>query len=167
MVDVYNYRWAMAANFINTLNHGTGVVLDLYYNNAGRSRFQYWDGSLIVLSDERVKKDIKPMEPVLGKLKQLHPMRYEMIRNNPKHEKSIGFIAQEVKPLFPTMIHQVKDHNPNGEPLNDALVMDYSGFGVLAIKALQEQHKQLQALEKEKQELLEKLNKLEMALGEN
>jgi hypothetical protein len=167
MVDAYNYRWSMAANFINTLNHGTGVVLDLYYNNVGRSRFQYWDGGLVVLSDERVKKDIKPMEPVLGKLKQLQAMRYEMIRHNPKHEKSIGFIAQDVRPLFPTMIHQVKDHNEGGEPLNDALVMDYSGFGVLAIKALQEQQKQLQALEKQKLQLLDKLEKLESALGEN
>jgi hypothetical protein len=42
--------------------------------------------------------------------------------------------------------------------------MDYSSFGVLAIKALQEQERQLQDLEKEKQELLNRLAALEKLL---
>ena len=36
LVDAYNYRWAMAANHINTLNNGQGIALDFYYNNIGR-----------------------------------------------------------------------------------------------------------------------------------
>ncbi len=166
MVDAYNYRWAMAANFINTPSNGTGVALDFYYNNTGRGRFQYWDGNYIVPSDSRLKKDIKDFEPVLGKLNQMKPSRYEMVRNNPKHEQAIGMVAQDVKPLFPTMVHQVKDHYP-ANPINDALVMDYSGFGVIAIKALQEQENQIKALEKEKDALLAQLQQIEARLELN
>ena len=164
MVDVNGYRWSMATNFLNTLNNGMGVALDLYYNNAGKGRFQYWDGVYIVLSDQRVKKDIQAFEPVLDKMKKLNPVRYEMINYNPKHEKNIGMIAQEVRPLFPTLVHQVVDHN-NGKPVNDALVMDYTGFGVIAIKALQEQEGQILALQKEKEGLLARLKSIEAKLA--
>jgi len=164
LVDVYNNRWAMACNFINTLNNGTGVVLDFYYNNVGRGRFQYWDGNYVVLSDSRMKEDIQPLEPILTKVKKLRTVRYEMVRNNPNHQKSIGMIAQEVQAVFPQLIRQITDHNRNSGPINDALVMDYSSFGVLAIKALQEQERQLQDLEKEKQELLNRLAALEKLL---
>ena len=164
MVDAYNYRWAIAVNWLNTLNNGMGMVVDMYYNNTGRCRFQYWDGNLVVLSDERVKKDISQMEPVLEKIKKLNPVKYEMIRNNPSHRQSIGLIAQEVKPLFPLLVRQVVDHNRDGQPINDAHVMDYSGFGVIAIKALQEQENEILALQQRKKDLLARLEQLEKAL---
>ncbi|MBK8502857.1 MAG: tail fiber domain-containing protein [Saprospiraceae bacterium] len=164
LVDANNYRWAMAANHINVLDHGHGVALDFYYDNVGRGRFQYFDGNYIVLSDERVKKDIQDFDPVLDKLKKLKPVRYEVLRNNPNHEQTIGLLAQDVRPLFPGLVHQIVDHNRSAKPINDALVMDYSGFGVIAIKALQEQEKQILELQKQKQELLERLKQLEVTL---
>jgi hypothetical protein len=167
LVDNYNHRWAMACNPINTLNIGFGVALDFYYNNTGRGRFQFWDGQYIVLSDESLKKDIAPMETVLNNVKKLRPVHYEMTRNNPDHQKTMGMIAQEVKPLFPLMVRQINDPNMNGNAVTNALVMDYSSFGVVAIKALQEQQHQLNALEKEKNALMERLVKLEQALNEN
>ena len=165
LVDVYNNRWAMACNHLNTLDHGTGVALDFYYNNVGRGRFQFWDGNYVVLSDARMKEDIQPLEPLLSKIKDLRTVRYEMARNNPNHQKSIGMIAQEVQKVFPQLIRQITDHNRNASAISDALVMDYSSFGVLAIKALQEQEGELQNLEKEKQELLNRLTALEKKLS--
>ena len=162
LVDQFNYRWAMASNY--TIN-GAGVHLEFYYNNMGKGRFQFSNGAYIPLSDGRLKKDIEPMEPVLEKIKKLNPVRYEMIRNNPQHAKTIGMIAQEVKPLFPLMVRQIADSNLNGKAVTDALVMDYSSFGVLAIKALQEQQKQLLELEKEKKELMDRLDRLEKEMN--
>ena len=101
---------------------------------------------------------------MLDRLKLMKPSRYEMVRNNPKHEQSIGLIAQDVRPLFPSLVHQVRDHYPAG-PINDALVMDYTGFGVIAIKALQEQERQLLELEKERDDLLARLLSLEKKLS--
>lgn len=167
LVDVYNYRWSMACNFINTLNNGTGVALDFYYNNSGRGRFQFWDGHYIVFSDERLKKEIAPLDPVMDNVKKLRPVYYEMIRNNPGHQKTMGMIAQDVEPLFPLMVRKINDPNLNGVAVTDALVLDYSNFGIVAIKALQEQQHQLNALEKEKNALMEKLLKLEQALNGN
>jgi hypothetical protein len=166
LVDQYNYRWAMGCNFINTLNNGTGVVLDFYYNNTGRGRFQYWNGAYVVLSDRKVKEDIKPLEAVLEKAGRLRTVKYENLRHNPDHHKSIGMIAQEVEPLFPQMVRKVRDRHGADPPLPDALVMDYSAFGVLAVKALQEQRLQLQQLAEEQAELLKRLEDLEEALGE-
>jgi hypothetical protein len=165
LVDIYNNKWSMACNFINTLNNGTGVALDFYYNNSGRGRFQYWDGNYGAFSDREVKEDIKEMETVLEKIKNLRTVRYEMIRNNPDHQKTIGMLAQEVLPVFPQLVRKVSDHYPK-EPISDALVMNYSGFGVIAIKALQEQAEQLEKLEKEKRELVARLMVLEKLLGE-
>jgi hypothetical protein len=45
---------------------------------------------------------------------------------------SFGFVAQEVEEVFPELVHE-KD---------GVKMLDYSGFGVLAVKAIQE----LQAL---------------------
>ncbi len=165
LVDAVNNRWAMACNYINTVNNGNGVALDFYYNNVGRGRFQFWNGAYVVLSDGKLKKDIEPMPPVLENVNKLRTVRYEMTRNNPQHEKAIGMIAQEVKPLFPLMVRQVSDPSGNNQALPNALVMDYSSFGVLAIKALQEQQEQLNALEKEKRELMDRLLALERALN--
>jgi hypothetical protein len=167
LVDRFNYRWAMACNHINTLNNGQGIALDFYYNNAGRGRFQYWDGAYVVLSDGRMKEGVEPMEPVLEKVGKLRAVKYEAIRHNPQRESSIGMIAQEVEPLFPLMVRKVKDHDGSNRAIPDALVMDYSGFGVLAIRALQEQREQLQLLEGEARDLLERLEELEIALDEN
>lgn len=164
MVDAYNNKWVMAVPGLN-YNNTFGIVMEFTYGTTGRGgRFQYWDGNYINFSDERVKQDIEDFEPVLGKLKLLKPSRYEMVRNNPKHMQSIGMIAQDVRPLFPSMVHQVRDQFP-ANPINDALVMDYSGFGVIAIKALQEQEMQIRMLEKERDELLARLLALEKKLS--
>ena len=165
LIDVNNYRWSWKVQNTNTLNNGRGQTLDLYYNNGGEGRFQYWDGVYAAFSDARMKEDIRPLEPVLNKVKMLRPVRYEMVRNNPNHEQSIGMIAQEVKPFFPTIVRQVVDPNNGGKPMNDAHVMDYSAFGIIAIKALQEQEKEILALEQQKKAMLEKLERLEKALN--
>jgi hypothetical protein len=107
------------------------------------------------------------MENILPKVGMLRPVRYEMIRNNPSHVPSIGFIAQEVEPLFPLMVRQVVDHQKNGPDIKDARMMDHTGFGVLAIKALQEQEKEILDLEKERQELLLRLEALEQKAANN
>ncbi len=166
MVDAVNNRWGMACNNLNTLNNGRGIALDLYYNNTGRGRFQFWNGAYVSLSDQRLKKDIEPMEPVLNKLKKLNPVQYEMIRNNPHHLVSSGFIAQEVQPLFPQLVRRGTDHYTKGKTIEDALVMNYSGFAVIAIKALQEQEMQIREMQQQKQALMLRLSALEQQLME-
>ena len=85
----------------------------------------------------------------LQKVLQLHPATYQfapyinnengkIISSNRLHH---GFIAQEVEKIFPELVYRGSDN-----PAQDFLTMDYSGFGVLAIKAIQEQQEQIQRL---------------------
>lgn len=90
-------------------------------------------------SDKRLKQNIEDMKPILEKILKLQPSRYELKANNHGHEKSIGFIAQQVNGLFPELVTTVSGKNDNG--MTDMLGINYSGFGVIAIKAIQEQQK--------------------------
>lgn len=49
-----------------------------------------------------------------------------------------GFIAQEVESVFPELVFKGSDN-----PAQDFYTMDYAGFGVVAIKAIQEQQVQI------------------------
>lgn len=51
-------------------------------------------------------------------------------------------MAQDVQPYFPELVYQRYDRDIT-KPL---LTMDYSGFGVLAIKAIQEQQQMIDEL---------------------
>ncbi|MBL0136011.1 MAG: tail fiber domain-containing protein [Chitinophagaceae bacterium] len=101
------------------------------------------------------------MEPVLSKLKQLTPVSYEMTGENPDHIRSIGFIAQDVRKLFPGAVRVISDFNRKGPVTNDLNTMNYKYFGVLAIQALKEQWQQLKALEEEQAALLLEIEELQ------
>lgn len=104
------------------------------------------DGSWNAVSDERMKKDIIPIGIVLEKVLKLNPVTYFYKHNTPKDNKSIGFLAQEVAKLFPSIVSKEED--------GDLLGINYAGMSVVAIKAIQEQQKIIEALTK-RIELLE------------
>ncbi|HPI31473.1 MAG TPA: tail fiber domain-containing protein, partial [Bacteroidales bacterium] len=47
-------------------------------------------GAYTALSDQRVKTNIRPLEPVLSSVLNMQLKRYEFIDNNPSHKESIG-----------------------------------------------------------------------------
>ncbi|HAI20089.1 MAG TPA: hypothetical protein DCM10_20015, partial [Xanthomarina gelatinilytica] len=57
----------------------------------------------------------------------------------------IGFIAQEVKSLFPELVHFSEADELYG--------IDYAGFSVVAIKAIQEQQHEIEDLKVQVNEL--------------
>jgi hypothetical protein len=126
--------------------------LQMYYNGSFVSRFNQ-NGVYSYVSDRRLKKNITPLTPVLDKVLQLEPVNYEMKENNPANEKSIGFIAQDVKPLFPEVVHVTTDTASGYKGLTDLHSISYSDFGVIAIKAIQEQQQIIQVLQQELAEL--------------
>lgn len=72
------------------------------------------------------------------------PVDYEMAHHNPSQKKSIGFIAQDVQRLFPELVTVITDTSHGYKGLTDLHAINYDGFGVLAIKAIQEQQAILQ-----------------------
>lgn len=115
-------------------------------------------------SDVRLKADIHPLNTVLAKLLQLKPKTYTMVNANPGRLKSIGFIAQEVAPLFPELVSYMNYQGQNGVVINDALALNYTGFSILAVKAIQEQQAIIEKQSQKISDLEQRLTKLESLL---
>ncbi|HEX5152466.1 MAG TPA: tail fiber domain-containing protein [Parafilimonas sp.] len=96
-------------------------------------RFNGITGAYAALSDERQKINIKPMSDALENIRRLKPSVYQF-KNAKDTVKHNGFIAQEVMKLFPSIV----SHHVQPAQNIDVYLMDYSQFGVLAIKGIQE-----------------------------
>lgn len=110
--------------------------------------FNGTSGAYTSSSDARLKTNIQNIETVLPKLKLLEAKRYEFKNNNPEHVQSIGFLAQDVQKVFPELI-SVNKNNEGNPQVENQLGMDYAGMSVIAIKAIQEQQAQIEALKAE------------------
>lgn len=120
--------------------------LSLYANSAFRGNFDPNTGAYSAVSDERLKTNIQAMPSVLEKVNQLKPSTYQFKQDNPDSKNNIasyGFIAQDVAEVFPHLV----THHVDKERGIDAYTLDYSGFGVLAIKAIQELQQTISTLQ--------------------
>ena len=93
-------------------------------------------------SDRTHKTDIENLPDALDKVKQLQPRQYKFKSHVSQSAEaaptSIGFIAQEIKSIYPEVVQ--------GEEGNYSV--DYPEMTVIAVKALQEQQVIIEALEK-------------------
>ncbi len=119
-------------------------------NNVRVAYINNTTGAWVTTSDRRFKKNISEVETVLQKLNQLKLYEYHYIQNEDSDKKSMGFMAQDVQKVFPSLV-STED--------GSQLAIARADFGILAVKAIQEQ-----------QELIDKLNerikKLEILLNE-
>jgi hypothetical protein len=121
-------------------------------------------GNWTSTSDRRMKTDIEPLGDLLEKALQLKPVSYYFKAQDKQHDplRQMGFIAQDVETLFPSLVSGTETKSLN-----------YAGLSVVAIGALQEmnarmeqQKKRLSALEAENAELKQRLEAIEAALAE-
>tara|TARA_B100001113_G_C21115014_1_gene624982 strand:- start:1232 stop:2905 length:1674 start_codon:yes stop_codon:yes gene_type:complete len=132
--------------------------LTLYFNNATRGDFNSVTGVYSALSDIKFKKNISEAKPLLEKLKRLEVKEYHFIDQNETDDKSIGFIAQDLMKEFPSLV-TIKEAE---DGLVDKVhLVNYSGLGVLAIKAIQEQQEQINELENRIKELEKLIAKIQ------
>lgn len=157
----YNHWWDMRLNFINAGD--VGYDLEFYYMNNRKTAFHFNSGLLVGVSDRNAKEDIHALDPVLVKVDQLRPVSYEMIDQNPLHKRSLGFIAQEVRQVFPQLVQVLDDQPMSGTRHKDLHTMNYSHMHVIAIKAMQEQYLQIIKLRQEREALM---NELKLLAGE-
>lgn len=90
------------------------------------------DTNLDIYYEFLVKKNIIDMPSVLKDVLSLRPVKYHYNHNEEGAVKSIGFIAQEVQEVFPDLVY-TED--------GTQLALAPSDYGVLSIKAIQEQQK--------------------------
>ena len=111
---------------------GDGDLMFTYYNGSGYDSIAYLDPHNDVWvedSDIRLKKNIEPMGSVVDRLNQLEPVQFNLIKHEEGTAKKIGFIAQEVKKIFPELVYDTEA---------DRLGLNYHDYGVLSVKAIQE-----------------------------
>lgn len=130
---------------------GKGICFKLENSHHGSIKHIQWDGdsNWDSLSDKKLKTDIENEKNILERVVKLDVKNY-LWKDAPKREnKMIGFIAQDVKPLFPALVGEMTDP----ETQESTLTVKYANFGVLAIGAIKElkeaYDKRIEALEKE------------------
>lgn len=116
-------------------------------------------GTLTQNSDVRLKKDVRPVENCLQKVKKLRGVSYEWKHVEESVEKSIhlGLVAQEVKKVFPELVHD------NGRYKS----VNYAGLTAIlagAINEMQDTISKREELIQKNQKLTEELEKLISAL---
>lgn len=122
------------------------------YNNTRVAYVDNGTGAWVTTSDRRYKRDIEPMENVLDKVLMLEPVKYLYNHNEAGATKQRGFIAQDIQQIFPDLVH-TED--------GTQLALDRADFGVLAIKAIQEQQVIIDQQNEIIQDLINRIKKLE------
>jgi hypothetical protein len=152
-----NLKWGIYVSSIDS-------SLNFYNNGSLRANIDRVTGVYSALSDRRFKKDIIPLTPVLSKVKKLNAYNYRYLDSKETDRKVNGFMAQDLLNDFPELVYQRYDRTAD-KPL---YTVDYSGFGVIAIKAIQEQQEiidaqqqEIDTLKKQQNDLLKRMEALE------
>lgn len=142
--------------------NNTDGYLDLFYDADFRGSFNRVTGTYTGASDRRLKTNITSMESMLKKIMQLKPSTYRFKKDKERQVYN-GFIAQEVKKIFPNLVRH------NVDPIRglDSYSMDYSGFGIIAIKGVQELNNIIEDQKIKISQLELRLNKLEAIVTSN
>lgn len=158
-----NRRKGIALRSYNTSTRQWNIAtrdnnnLEFFYNGTLRGTFSAANGVYTSSSDRKLKTDIEPLPSVLSKVKSLEAFSYRFEwQTEEEQERSIGFMAQDVMQHFPELVYEAThDDEESWYQLN------YSGFGVIALKAIQEQqviietqHERIAALEQKLNEVL-------------
>lgn len=153
-------NWEIYA--VDNPNHN----LSLFSNGFFRGEFDGSSGEYFYASDENLKQNIRSLDNVMAKVMQMNASSYQYKDNNPTGKKSIGFLAQDLKKLFPELVMVSQDDRSKG-----IHAVNYAGLSTIAIKAIQEQQGQidqlsaeLDAQKKKNEELEARLERLEKLL---
>lgn len=155
----------------NGLSFRTAFLTRGYFTNGGDFKvlggaFKPGGGSWSVASDQRLKKDIRPLDASLEKVLSLQGVSFEYIDPEAISELSgrrIGLIAQDVEQVFPDWVSQGTDGIKR---------LTIRGFEALAIESLRELRAekdaqvhdlslQVEALRAANDQLLARLERLE------
>ncbi len=168
--------WPALEGYSANTASGTGVQGTGFYavfgtasTAAGWSGYFDWDtyvdwlfytGATMV-SDRRVKSDIKPIDNAVNLLDGLNPVIYKKKTGifDTKNESNsegfareesdileYGFIAQEVNEKFPNLVKSKNMHLKNGEDM-DVMGVNYTMVIPILTKAIQEQQAYIKTLE--------------------
>lgn len=128
-------------------------------DNIGTSAFRwntiYATNGTINTSDATLKRDIKPLGYGLSEIMKLKPVSYHWIDGRPGEGRIMGFLAQDLQQVIPEVVRDkewVYDNNDRTtgkwQPAAK-LGVAYSEIIPVAVSAIQEQQKEIDALKAE------------------
>jgi len=119
-------------------------------------------------SDEKFKKNISDYNNALDNIMKLRPVTYEMKTDeypfmNFEKGTQIGFIAQEMESIFPSLVVSGA-HPGENDPFIEYKGINYIGLTPILVKALQEQQIMIDSLKSKYESLQKRLEEIESKL---
>ena len=149
----------VSIEFGETLN-GNSQLVEPYiipeqdrYGTLGTKDFRWWEAhantyysnntSILSYSDERLKENIKDLEPSLNKVMSIKSRRYDLKSSDAKiktgnNKNQIGFVAQELEKVYPEFV--------STNPKDGIKSVAYASLIPVLVKAIQEQQEQIETL---------------------
>jgi hypothetical protein len=158
--ESYN-RWEQVVGFYNG---GPSSSLKMIYNDNFSSFFRPDNGNVVAVSDKRLKINTRSLSPVLDKILQLRPVTYQM-KYNESPEIIIGFIAQDVKKIFPEMVSVFPNDIAKDVTFTDFHALNYGSFKILGVKAVQEEQQLITDLKYQQLDITKRLELIEKKLA--
>jgi hypothetical protein len=132
-------------HYWNLYTSNSSGMFEFYHTGIKRATIDPASGAYTAVSDARLKKNVYPLNPVLGRVMELQPKTYQMI-DVPNDRYHTGLIAQDLEKLFPEFVYYGGDDQV-------LYTVDYAGLSVIALKAIQEQQAEIEALKQQVEEL--------------
>ena len=119
------------SNYMRFYVSNSGGQLLLYSDDQGASigNFDDASGAYTSTSDRRLKENFEILHFDWDSFMLLEPLSYDYISEQGGN-RHIGLVAQDVEKIYPELVSYHKE--------DDVYHMNYGGFGVVAIKAIQE-----------------------------
>ena len=129
----------------------TGAAFNFFYSGLnsnilslkgdGKATFygQVTAAGILLTSDERLKKNITPIDNVMPRLEHIDAFTYQWKDSTKDQESQIGFLAQQVEKTFPQLVKTDE---------SGSKAVAYMSMVPLLLQAIKEQQKKIEALEK-------------------
>ena len=106
-------------------------------------------GKYVQVSSRTFKENIETLGSTLSGVMRLRPAKYHYKDHDKSKPKNLGFIAEEVEAIFPSIVSTDEEGNKG---------LGYSDFAVIAISAIQE-------LKAENDALKQEISQIKKAMG--
>ena len=147
-----------------------GGTYEFSFNGRLRSKFDNFDdlgtpsfrwktvyatNGTINTSDATLKRDIKPLNYGIDEVMKLQPVSYQWIDGRPGEGRIMGFLAQDLQKVIPEVVrdkewvYEKEDRSTGHWQPAAKLGVAYSEIIPVAVAAIQEQQKQIDALRAE------------------
>lgn len=146
----YNLDVGGTANFDGAACSQTELAAPLITTETVNATTVNASSGFFQTSDESLKQVIRPITVDLDKLTKLRKVYFKWNDQTEKRELQLGMIAQDVQKLYPELVNIDSDH----------LSLAYDKLSVIALKAIDELYVLIKDLQKENQELKQKLNSI-------